>query len=155
MCSGEESQYGGEESNEATEDGGTETDKQDEREKDQEKKSKAIGPNTEQVKAMDMKIWICENCSVVPKKIDKSLKNLLDLQRELRSLKLNVEEILKTQRTIKAAIPKQRKRHLQTSKRRLLNLLEKTPICPPTPLMMIAKEFVKKRAAIVNQNQNY
>ena len=45
--SGEESQKGGEEPNEATEDGGTENDKQDE--KDLEKKSEATGLNTEQV----------------------------------------------------------------------------------------------------------
>ena len=67
MCSGEESEKGGEEPNEATEDGGTETDKQDEKEKDPEKKSEAIDLNTEHIKLMDMKIWICENCSVVPK----------------------------------------------------------------------------------------
>ena len=147
VCSGEESQNGGEELNDATEDGGTETDKQDKK-----TKSDAIGPNTEQVTAMNMKIWICENCSVVPKKTDKILKHLLDLQQELKSLKSNVEEILKTQKTTKAVIPKQRRCHLQTSKRRLLNLLETTPICPPTPLMMIAKDFVKKRTASVNQN---
>ena len=74
VCSGAKSQNGGEEPNEATEDGGTKTDKQDEKEKDPEKKSEAIGPNTEQVKAMDMKIWIGENFSVVPKKTDKILK---------------------------------------------------------------------------------
>ena len=51
---------------------------------------------------MDMKIWICENCSVVPKKTDKILKNLLDLQQELKSLKSNVEEILKTQKNNKS-----------------------------------------------------
>ena len=77
VCSGEERQNGGEEPNEATEDGGTETDKQGEKEKDLEKKSEAIGPNTEQVKSMDMKIWICENCSVVPNKTDKILKRIL------------------------------------------------------------------------------
>ena len=51
---------------------------------------------------MDMKIWICENCSIVPKKTDKILKNLLDLQQELKSLKSNVEEILKTQKINKS-----------------------------------------------------
>ena len=86
----------------------------------------------EQVETMNMKIWICGNCSVTLKKTDKILKNLLDLQQELKSIKSNVEEILKTQKTTKAVIPKQRRRHLQTSKRRLLNLLETTPICMPT-----------------------
>ena len=52
----------------------------------------------EQVEAMNMKIWICGNCSVTLKKTDKILKNLLDLQQELKSIKSNVEEILKTQK---------------------------------------------------------
>ena len=34
-----------------------------------------------------MKIWICENCSAIPKKTDKILKNLLNLQQELKSMK--------------------------------------------------------------------
>ena len=36
-----------------------ETDEQGKKEKDQEKESEASGPNTEQVEAMNMKIWIC------------------------------------------------------------------------------------------------
>ena len=50
---------------------------------------------------MNMKIWICENCSIIPKKTDKILKNLLDLQQELESMKSNVEEILKAQKSNK------------------------------------------------------
>ena len=98
-----------------------------------------IPPPLGKIGLMDMKIWICDSCSVVPKKADKILKNVLDLQQELKSLKSNVEEILKTQRS-KAGILKQRSCHLQISKRRLLNLLETTP----APFMMIVKVFVKK-----------
>ena len=72
------------------------------KEKDQEKKNKATCPNSEQVKAIDTKIWICESCSVISKKTDNILKNLLDLQQELKSMKSNVEEILKTQKNSKS-----------------------------------------------------
>ena len=83
VCSGEENQNGGEERDEETEDGETETDEheQGEKEKDHEKESEASGPNTERVETMNMKIWICENCSVIPKKTDKILKNLMDHSR--------------------------------------------------------------------------
>ena len=60
---------GGKELNEATEDGGTETDKQDEKEKDQEKKSEATGLNTEQVKAMDMKFGPAKTVQLYPRKL--------------------------------------------------------------------------------------
>ena len=89
-CPGEEIQDGGEEEDEVT--ANQETDEQKEKEVDQEEKS--FG----QDKALDMKIWICENCSNIPKKTDKILKSLLDLQHELKSMKSNVDEILKTQK---------------------------------------------------------
>ena len=46
---------------------------------------------------MDIKIWICESCSVIPKKTDKSLRNVSDLKQELKGMKSNVQEILRTQ----------------------------------------------------------
>ena len=72
----------------------------------------------------------------------------MDLQQELKSLKSNVEEILKTQKNNKSC-------DRETEKAPPANI-KKTSVKstgnPSTPLMMIANEFVKKRTSIVNQN---